>query len=103
MPRRTRHDGRMDPHRRWAASGAMPLTGEADGPPRSPGWALADALEGVAAHFRRLTDRLGTAVEVDGPALLGERAACTGATRAGRASPGGSCRLVPAADGWLAV
>ncbi|MCU1379075.1 MAG: L-carnitine dehydratase/bile acid-inducible protein, partial [Acidimicrobiales bacterium] len=40
---------------------------------------------------------------LDGPALAGERAAILGLTRGGRTSAGGACRLVRAADGWLAV
>jgi hypothetical protein len=70
----------------------MWLTGEPDGPPRSPGWPLALAMDAAGRHFG-----------VDGAALLGERAAHTGFARRGRVSPGGSCRLVEAADGWLAV
>lgn len=40
---------------------------------------------------------------IDGAQLLGERAACAGLRRRGRISAGGSCRLVAASDGWLAV
>jgi crotonobetainyl-CoA:carnitine CoA-transferase CaiB-like acyl-CoA transferase len=40
---------------------------------------------------------------VDGPALLGERAAFAGLTARGATAPGGSCRFVRGADGWLAV
>jgi hypothetical protein len=42
-------------------------------------------------------------VDVDGPALLGERAAFTGGTRNGDVSVGGATRLVAAGDGWIAV
>jgi len=90
-------------HEAWAASGAVPLTGDPDGPPRSPRWSTAAAMEGAAALFASLTERLGRRVDVDGAALLGERAAHTGAGRTGQVSPGGSCRMVEAADGWLAV
>jgi hypothetical protein len=40
---------------------------------------------------------------LDGPALLGERAAIFGTSRRGTTSPGGTCRLLRAADGWIAV
>jgi len=40
---------------------------------------------------------------IDGAALLGERAAILGLTRRGRISCGGSCRLLRARDGWIAV
>jgi hypothetical protein len=46
---------------------------------------------------------VGDAVVVDGPALLGERAALAGLTRQGDVSCGGSTRLLPTADGWVAV
>jgi hypothetical protein len=87
----------------WAASGAMLLTGEKDGPPRAPGWPVAPAMAGAAAALALITERLGCRVNVDGPSLLGERAAHAGLRRRGTVSPGGSCRLLPARDGWLAV
>ncbi|MBV8461951.1 MAG: CoA transferase, partial [Acidimicrobiales bacterium] len=84
----------MDEHgvARWAASGAMALTGLPDralGPP-------AGLVEGV--------ERLASACPgLDPLALLGERAALMGLWRRGTTSCGGSCRLFPARDGWLAV
>jgi hypothetical protein len=93
----------VDPYERWAASGAMMLTGEKDGPPRAPGWPVASAMAGAAMALALITERLGCQVIIDGPALLGERAAHTGLQRRGTVSPGGSCRLLPALDGWLAV
>ena len=80
------------PVERWAASGAMALTGTVDdalGPP-------AGLVEGI--------DRLGTRFDqLDALALLGERAALMGLWRRGATSCGGSCRLLPCADGFLAV
>ena len=77
---------------RWAASGAMALTGTVDaalGPP-------AGLVEGI--------DRLGARFDqLDALALLGERAALMGLWRRGATSCGGSCRLLPCADGFLAV
>lgn len=40
---------------------------------------------------------------VDGPALLGERAAFAGVHARGSIAPGGACRFVAARDCWLAV
>ncbi|WP_197029129.1 CoA transferase [Blastococcus sp. URHD0036] len=92
-----------DPVRDWAGSGVVALTGSPDGPPLLP--------PGRAATVaRELTDRIaattaGTAhpVVLDGARLLSERAALTGARRAGQVSAGGSCRLLPTLDGWAAV
>jgi hypothetical protein len=86
------------PHEEWAASGAMALTGTRDGPPLSPGWQIASAMRGAALALRVLGGP-----EIDGPALLGERAAHAGFTRNGAIAPGGSCRILPTADGWVAL
>jgi hypothetical protein len=82
----------------WAASGAMALTGRRQGPPLSPGWQAASAMRGAALALGALGGP-----EIDGPALLGERAAHTGFTRNGAISPGGSCRIMPTADSWIAL
>jgi hypothetical protein len=76
----------------WAASGAMALTGRADGPPlRAP--------EGVVARMLELGAPLG----IDVLAHVAERAALVGHTRHGAISCGGSARVFPTADGWLAA
>lgn len=81
---------------RWAASGAMWLTGRADGPPLPAPRSLATRLPVVGSW-------LGLP-GLDVMALLGERAAITGMYRNGRASVGGRSRLMPTADGrWIAV
>ena len=95
--------GPGDPTPRWAASGAMALTGRADGPPLLAPPGVVDGLHRLAARLTAQSGALGTPVTVDGPALLGERAACTGATRRGDVSVGGATRLLRAADGWVAV
>jgi hypothetical protein len=77
---------------RWAASGAMALTGLPDeplGPPRG----LVEGIDAISRPFAGL----------DALALLGERAALMGLWRRGATSCGGSCRLLPTADGWVAV
>jgi CoA-transferase family III len=77
---------------RWATSGAMALTGWPD-EPLGPPHGLVEAVDLLARSFPA----------VDGLALLGERAALMGLWRRGSTSCGGSCRLLPCADGFLAV
>lgn len=89
----------------WARSGAMWLTGTPDGPPLVAPGAPASAARGASLAIEALTAadaRLAT-VAVDGAKLLGERAAIAGLSRRGSVSPGGSCRLLRAADALLAV
>jgi crotonobetainyl-CoA:carnitine CoA-transferase CaiB-like acyl-CoA transferase len=87
----------------WAASGAMALTGWADGPPLGAPGAVASCADGAAAVLCALARSAGHPLRLDGGALLGERAALAGLHRRGRGSAGGSARLVRAADGWCAV
>jgi hypothetical protein len=77
---------------RWAASGAMALTGLPD-EPFGPPERLVEGVGRLAVAFPGL----------DPLALLGERAALMGLWRHGTTSCGGSCRLLPVGDGWLAV
>jgi CoA-transferase family III len=84
----------------WAASGAVGLTGHPDGPPLVPPGRAASRARALAERLAAVT---GGRIHVDGPALLGERAALTGHRRSGRVSPGGAARLLPTADGWAAV
>jgi len=86
----------------WARSGAMALCGPAGGAPRVAPAALAVRAERLLAAIRTRAGP-GAALPGDGAALLGERAAILGLARRGRTSPGGSCRLLRARDGWLAV
>lgn len=87
----------------WARSGAMALTGRADGPPVVAPAALALAAQRCAQSLCARARRGGVALELDGPALLGERAALAGLARRGRISAGGASRLLPTADSWIAV
>jgi CoA-transferase family III len=87
----------------WAASGAMAITGRADGPPLGPPDRLVAGLRRSAAIVRQRSARLGVPLEVDAVALLGERAAIGGLARRSPTSCGGATRLIRAADGWLAV
>lgn len=85
--------GSEDPRvQRWADSGAMALTGLTD-EPLGPPAGLVEGIDRLARSFPGL----------DALALLGERAALMGLWRCGAVSCGGSCRLLPSADGFMAV
>ena len=88
---------------RWSTSGAMHLTGNPEGPPSGPAAPVASRLLGAATVLSFLSDQLGTRVVVNGPALLGERAALRPLVRQGSTSAGGASRLLPCSDGWVAV
>jgi hypothetical protein len=87
----------------WAESGAMSLTGPAEGAPQAAPASLVPTVESLAAEIAAKSDRLGLRVELQALALLGERAAIAGLTRHGRRSCGGSTELLRATDGWIAV
>lgn len=84
----------------WADSGAMALTGRADGSPLMCPAPLASCIEGVRIAFAALA---GGGCSLPGAEVLGERAALAGMTRNGAIAPGGACRLLRVADDWLAV
>jgi crotonobetainyl-CoA:carnitine CoA-transferase CaiB-like acyl-CoA transferase len=85
--------------RRWAASGAMALTGPADQPPDIGPARVALAMDALAADIARTSALVGTRVDIDGATLLGERAAIAGLNRRGAVSCGGASRLLPTTDG----
>ena len=87
----------------WADSGAMTLTGYEDGSPRRLRRQVVSRLRGAAAVLEMVTAIAGRRVRIDGPALLGERAALQGLYRRGIASAGGAGRLIEAGDGWIVV
>jgi len=88
---------------RWAASGGLDLTGDPDGQPTAPSAPVASRLAAAGAALAACTARLGSEVTVDAPALLAQRATLRGLCRQGAISVGGGCRLLPTADGWVAV
>ena len=84
----------MGAHELWARSGAMALTGRPTGPPRlGPG--------SPAAWVRDHLLALGLGPGLEG--LLGERAAYAGLSRRGPWSCGGAMRVLPGADGYVAL
>jgi len=88
----------------WARSGLMELTGCAAGPPLAP---VAPILARAAAVLSALGNFPGQKPdmppEFELRAVLAGRAAEAGWQRQGTVSANGTCRLLPAADGWLAV
>lgn len=85
---------------RWASSGAMWLTGHSDREPIAAPARSALVLDALAEEIAALTEGH---VDLDGAALLGERAAIAGLGRQGRLSCGGHSRTLRGADGWLAL
>lgn len=86
----------------WARSGLMALTGTRDGDPQMCPAPLAACADGALAALASLAPE-GRFAGLGGAQLLAERAAITGYSRNGAVSPGGSCRLIEAADGTLAL
>jgi hypothetical protein len=62
-----------------------------------------EGLDRVLAPIVRAATSVGRTVDFDVGRLLTGRAALMGLTRRGRVSAGGACRLLPVADGWVAV
>jgi hypothetical protein len=86
----------------WARSGAMELTGAADGVPQFAAGGLASAACGAGMLLRALAPRSALA-GLDAPALLAERAAIAGLHRKGEVSAGGSARLIATRTDHLAI
>jgi crotonobetainyl-CoA:carnitine CoA-transferase CaiB-like acyl-CoA transferase len=87
----------------FAASGAMWLTGDADGPPVAPEAPVMAQLRVVCAAIALLGERVGRPVTVDPYRAVTGRAGDRGFRRNGSTSANGSCRLVRAEDGWVAL
>jgi hypothetical protein len=86
----------------WARSGAMWLSGHADGPARACPAPLATCAQGAWLALSTLCPNT-LDPRFDATRLLGERAAIAGLRRRGRVSPGGACTLLGTADGTLAL
>jgi hypothetical protein len=87
----------------WARSGLMQLTGPPAGPPLAPEAPVLPRAGLLAAAVSALASRVGDPVRPDLRQVLAYRASLTGWRRAGTVSAGGTCRILRAADGWLAV
>ena len=87
----------------WARSGLMSLTGTVPGPPLAPAAPVLPRAALLAGAIGELASRRGARVSVDLPAVLSRRATLNSWSRGGGTSANGTCRLVRAADQWLAV
>lgn len=92
----------LHPALRWSRSGLMALTGEPDGAPTMFPAPLTACADGALAALASLAPE-GALEGLDAAQLLAERAAIAGYHRSGATSPGGACRLLQAADGWIAL
>jgi hypothetical protein len=88
---------------RWVESGLLALTGFAAGPPVRPTIDLPAVADGAFSALRALVAEGAFASVPGGAELLTERASIGGLARAGRISAGGACRLLRAADEWIAA
>jgi len=102
-PTESRLEFEDEPHRAWAESGAMALTGFRDGAMLAVPAPLATAANGAWLALRAIAGERCFAGSFPGAALLGERAAIAGLSRGGATAPGGWCRLLGTRRGWLAV
>jgi hypothetical protein len=80
----------------------MALTGYPGEPAQMCPVPLASYADGIVAALRNFRPR-SPLTAIDGARLLGERAALAAYERRGDIAAGGTCRLLQAADGWLAV
>jgi hypothetical protein len=87
----------------WARSGLMELTGCSSGAPLVPAAPILARADAVASAIADLAGRHGRRLELDVNKILAERAAEAGWHRQGTVSANGTCEMLPAADGWLAV
>jgi CoA-transferase family III len=87
----------------WARSGLMHLTGQACGPPLAPRAPVLARAAALTAAIAGLTGRDFGPVRLGLDHVLAFRASLNGWSRRGAVSANGSCRILRAADGWLAV
>ncbi len=87
---------------RWRESGLMALTGYPDAPVAACPVPIASLADGVLEALRS-AGGAGILRDLRGADLLTLRAAMTGLGRRGNIAPGGSCRILPCADGHVAV
>jgi crotonobetainyl-CoA:carnitine CoA-transferase CaiB-like acyl-CoA transferase len=96
------HGAAEHPARRWAASGAMVLTGHRNSAPIMCPVPLASCADGTLLALQAITDvaegRLPRGAE-----LMSERAALAGLMRNGSIAAGGACRLLDCADARIAL
>jgi crotonobetainyl-CoA:carnitine CoA-transferase CaiB-like acyl-CoA transferase len=87
----------------WARSGLMHLTGQACGPPLAPRAPVLARAAALTAAIAGLTGRGSGPVRLGLDHVLAFRASLNAWSRRGPVSANGTCRILRAADGWLAV
>ena len=87
----------------WARSGLMHLTGQACGPPQAPLAPVLARAAALTAAIAALTSRDSDPVRLSLDHVLAFRASLNGWSRRGTVSANGTCRILRAADSWLAV
>ncbi|HUD89974.1 CoA transferase [Sphingobium sp.] len=91
----------LHPALAWRRAGLMAVTGRADGPGLVAPVALSAAADGTLAALRAIAPQ--ATLPDSGSLLLGERARLLGLRRRGRISANGSCRLISARGGRMAL
>lgn len=86
-----------------ARSGLMAMTGRHDGPPVAPPDGMVAGLDRLALAVEEHAESVGATLAVRWEPLVLGRAALLGLGRNGQVSANGTCRLLRAADGWIAV
>jgi crotonobetainyl-CoA:carnitine CoA-transferase CaiB-like acyl-CoA transferase len=85
----------------WARSGLMHLTGHTSGPPLAPQAPVLARAAAIAAMIAEITGANPVRLRLDH--VLAFRARLNGWSRRGTISANGTCRILRAADGWVAV
>jgi len=91
----------LHPALAWCRAGLDLLTGESDGPPLVAPIPLAALADGALAALRVVAPEAD--LPSSGALLLGERARLMGLTRQGEVSANGTCRLLKAKGGRIAI
>jgi crotonobetainyl-CoA:carnitine CoA-transferase CaiB-like acyl-CoA transferase len=87
----------------WARSGLMHLTGLAAGPPLAPAAPVLTRATAMTAAIAELASQRRRRVRLEPYGVFARRAGLNGWRRHGTVSANGTCQLLHAADGWLAV
>ena len=87
----------------WEDSGGKALTGWPDQPGLPPPGPVLERAALAVTVLREWAGTWGCAPEVNLAEVLFGRAALMGLSRRGRVSANGTCRLIRADDGWIAV
>src|SRR5664279_981090 len=87
----------------WSEAGLDALTGRPDGPGLDPPPGLVPGVHAFTESIARHSSRIGRTVDLDPLEVMAERGRSMGLGRNGSVSCGGSARLLPSRDDWMAV